>query len=206
MPKVCKQHRQDTSFCTCDRILKGISGEQGKFSKNLVDDTTHTINIFETLRVWVMRARGGNTRRKNKGRAEIYMQARTHYRRATRKGLWVNGIKVVYSSIEDRWHRDEPYRNELIRLGHSLDEIKRWREIGPTKGQDQHLFEIPRRRREELFTSTVVLRNAVRGVGKPRHQRDDYRKACAATRSYASPKAQATTSFWQDRTWWSHSQ
>ena len=74
--------------------------------------------------------------------------------------------------------------------GHTLDKIKRWEEIGPTVRQDQHLCEILRRRREEVFTGKISIRNAVHGDGSARHTHCDYGEACEATWRYIGQQAE----------------
>ena len=129
---------------TWGQILVGVSEEQAEFGKQVMDEALCTITTLKTLRVRVLHARGENTRRNNKHREENDPVARMHYRRATRKGFWVEDIKVVPSSLNDPWRKDEMYRTELINEGHSLDDIKKRDEIGLTVGPDQPLHDLSR--------------------------------------------------------------
>ena len=114
----------------------------------------------------------------------------------------------MYEFIEDRWHKDSVYQQAVSREGHTLDPMRRWCESGPTIGDDQELYNLLRRKREGVFTGSVVTSDVILvDLTHASTSMNTFLQKHASIRSRSQARTEPSSSSSSSKlksVWWSH--
>ena len=89
-----------------------------------------------------------------------WARAKSHWIRATRKGIKRDGVRIVFESCEDRWNRDEWFREEMLKEKNTVRTMQHWDTLIRHLGSEEDQYLILKAERQRRFRDKVVIRNA----------------------------------------------